>query len=648
MFRNLQIYLFLICISFKGLFAQSHNINTDSLPQLKISQLTRFVTLNQYALVYVDSNCTAGFKNIASSQFRDDTTGYFENTIPLKDTKFPYYFSFNVLNDKKDTASLFVYSDPQHTTKLCSVTDQGVAMNCYELQSDNRYLIKQEFFSVMLLPGQIQRYVVRIEFPQNRSSYLDFWIGPSVQFSDFVWYHFGFTTQGTLSDAVFLGMIAMMFLYMIAKYIQIRKLEYLYYALYTFCFLSFFVIKMMEMLYDPAFYSSPILYSLGYRLSQLLAYWMYYLFIQEFLSTKTVFPRAHKLINIVIGIIISFAVLDVVIFFIPSAYVVRWQLWDVARIVLALTGLAFTISFIFVGNVLSRYLVAGGTALAFFGMLSMLFSAYPQWIQDWPEFFNNGLAYFEFGILFELLFFALGLGHKNRMDEIEKVEAKEALKLTEERQHVKHLHALSEVQERERSRFAKDLHDGLGGMLWGIKLSLSNMKGNMILSNDQIPVFERSLDMLDNSIHELRRVAHNLMPEALVKFGLSEAVKDFCDFINNASDMNVVFQQVGDVYRFEASAEVIIYRLINELSNNAMRHSVASELIIQLHYEEHQITLTVEDNGVGFDRALLDNTTGSGWPNIKSRVEYLKGSLDIQTAPNKGTAINIAVPITTL
>jgi two-component system NarL family sensor kinase len=249
------------------------------------------------------------------------------------------------------------------------------------------------------------------------------------------------------------------------------------------------------------------------------------------------------------------------------------------------------------------------------------------------------------GVAMELIFFSLGLAHKRRMDAIEKIEAQEALKLAEEREHVKNLNALTEVQEQERSRFAKDLHDGLGGMLSGVKLSLSNMKGNMVLSGDHVQTFERSLDMLDNSIIELRRVAHNLMPEALVKFGLTAALKDFCDFVNGSKVVNVIFQQMGNDKRLDMSVEVVLYRVVNELVNNSLRHSSASEIIIQLNYDDHSLTITLEDNGVGFDQSILEKTKGSGWPNIKSRIDYLKGSLDIETSRGNGTAVNITIPV---
>ncbi|MEO8712799.1 MAG: tetratricopeptide repeat protein, partial [Parafilimonas sp.] len=117
-------------------------------------------------------------------------------------------------------------------------------------------------------------------------------------------------------------------------------------------------------------------------------------------------------------------------------------------------------------------------------------------------------------------------------------------------------------QEDERTRLAKDLHDGLGGMLSGVKFSLMNMKSNLIISHENVVVFERSLDMLDSSIKELRRVAHNMMPEALVKFGLDEALKDYFDNINNSNILHVQYQFFGMEKRLEHNTEIIIYRII--------------------------------------------------------------------------------------
>ena len=205
--------------------------------------------------------------------------------------------------------------------------------------------------------------------------------------------------------------------------------------------------------------------------------------------------------------------------------------------------------------------------------------------------------------------------------------------------------AMLQGQEEERSRLAKDLHDGLGGLLSGVKFSLSNMKDNLIITPDNMAVFDRSLDMLDTSIKELRRVAHNMMPEILTKFGLDEALKEYCNNINATNLLAVKYQPVGMDIRIEKSAEIIIYRIIQELLNNILKHAAATEVIVQLVREEGRLSVIVEDNGKGFDTSLIKNNKGAGLTSIQSRVDYLKGGLDIHSSPGKGTLVNIELNI---
>ena len=196
-------------------------------------------------------------------------------------------------------------------------------------------------------------------------------------------------------------------------------------------------------------------------------------------------------------------------------------------------------------------------------------------------------------------------------------------------------------QEEERSRLAKDLHDGLGGLLSGVKFSLSNMKENLIITPDNMAVFERSLDMIDTSIKELRRVAHNMMPEMLTKFGLDEALKEYCNTVNATKLLAVKYQSLGMETRLDSATEIIIYRIIQELLNNILKHATATEVFVQLIRENNRLNIVVEDNGKGFDTAMLEKNKGAGWTNIRSRVEYLKGQLDIHSEPGKGTLVNM-------
>ncbi|MBI5856998.1 MAG: sensor histidine kinase [Sphingobacteriales bacterium] len=212
----------------------------------------------------------------------------------------------------------------------------------------------------------------------------------------------------------------------------------------------------------------------------------------------------------------------------------------------------------------------------------------------------------------------------------------------EKEKHMTATEAVLKGEEQERTRLAKDLHDGLGGMLSGIKYSFQTMKGNLVMTPDNAQAFERSMDMLDSSIKEMRRVAHNMMPEALVKFGLDTALRDFCNDINQSGAITATYQSIGlENAVIEQTTAVTIYRIVQELINNTMKHAAAKTAIIQVSKTNGDISITVEDDGKGFNPVILQGTKGIGWSNIQSRVEYLKGKLDVQSEPGKGTSVHI-------
>lgn len=202
--------------------------------------------------------------------------------------------------------------------------------------------------------------------------------------------------------------------------------------------------------------------------------------------------------------------------------------------------------------------------------------------------------------------------------------------------------AVLKGEEQERTRLAKDLHDGLGGMLSGIKHTLNNMKGNLIMTHETALAFGRSIDMLDSSISEMRRVAHNMMPEVLVRFGLDTALQDFCNDISKSSALQVQYQSIGlEGIKIDQTKSVTIYRIVQELLNNTMKHASAKNALVQLSYNDLNLTITVEDDGKGFDTALLKQSIGIGWSNIQNRVEFLKGKWDVYSRPGMGTSVNI-------
>lgn len=203
--------------------------------------------------------------------------------------------------------------------------------------------------------------------------------------------------------------------------------------------------------------------------------------------------------------------------------------------------------------------------------------------------------------------------------------------------------SMMEGEEKERSRLAKDLHDGLGGLLSSVKLHFSNIgSGNEMLQQSED--FKKAVELLDTTSSEARKISHNLMPGALVKFGLVEALQDFCNNISSSNSLKIDFQSFGIEKRLPEAIEIMIYRIVQELINNTVKHADANEAIVQLMGSEKKLHLTVEDNGKGFDPDKLKNP-GAGINNIRSRVEFLNGILDFDSELGVGTTVNVEVPI---
>lgn len=194
--------------------------------------------------------------------------------------------------------------------------------------------------------------------------------------------------------------------------------------------------------------------------------------------------------------------------------------------------------------------------------------------------------------------------------------------------------AVLEGETAERARLARDLHDGLGGMLSVIKLNLFDVKKHSLISGDNVERLDRVMDLLDNSMNELRRVAHNMMPESLMRYGLKVALSDFSDSIPPAH-----FHYYGEEKRMDPNMEAMIYRTVYELVNNALKYAQAGRINIQVVQQEERIAVTVQDDGIGFDTSQMSK--GHGLLNIQNRASSYGGSMDLFSQPGQGTEITV-------
>lgn len=188
----------------------------------------------------------------------------------------------------------------------------------------------------------------------------------------------------------------------------------------------------------------------------------------------------------------------------------------------------------------------------------------------------------------------------------------------------------------ERSRLARDLHDGLGGMLSVVKLNLKEIGNYSALEKQDVNRFDKALKLLDQSVVELRRVAHHLMPDTLMRYGLRTSMEDFCNSIPNAR-----FQYLGSNKRLDQRLEIVLYRCVHELVNNALKYAKATTIHVQLMIDNGLVSLTVQDDGTGFNPDHV--ASGSGLENIRTRVSAYNGNMTIHSSPEGGSEIIIEI-----
>lgn len=203
------------------------------------------------------------------------------------------------------------------------------------------------------------------------------------------------------------------------------------------------------------------------------------------------------------------------------------------------------------------------------------------------------------------------------------------------------MNAMIEGQEAERSRIAKDLHDGLGGLLSTVKAHFSNIQSE-IQKIEKIDVYNRANEMMDEACDEVRRISHNLMPGSLRLEGLKTAVEHLGVEMSAAHTFTVRVESIGMESRMDESKEVFVYRIIQEALNNIIKHAEATDVLVQLSETEEEYHFIVEDDGSGFDPLQIES--GLGLKSIQSRVDFLKGSLDIDTKEGVGTTLSWHIP----
>lgn len=253
---------------------------------------------------------------------------------------------------------------------------------------------------------------------------------------------------------------------------------------------------------------------------------------------------------------------------------------------------------------------------------------------------KNSLLFF-ISIVFILALTGLYLAYRNHRHKQKVKFQTTVIELTQKKSK-----AALEAELQERKRIGQELHDSLGYLLSlaGLNASVLQKRKN-ITEEKKNELMNSLIESIDEAFDEVRNISHNLAPSLLSEYGLKGALKNISDRINQSSKLKMTFDTFGLDHKLEDLIENVLYRTIQEIVNNTIKHAEATELFIQITQDQNQITLMAEDNGKGFDVEEVKKHSSFGLYHIKSAVENLNGNIFIDAKINRGTIISILIPL---
>lgn len=222
---------------------------------------------------------------------------------------------------------------------------------------------------------------------------------------------------------------------------------------------------------------------------------------------------------------------------------------------------------------------------------------------------------------------------------------KEQITNLKNQQQIVALDHLLQGQEEERRRIAQDLHDGLGGLLSTVQVLMQKVTTRKQDHQEHHQLLNQSNDMVSDACQEVRRIAHDMMPGALINIGLIAAVSDLLDTYAENTDMSFHFEAPEEEFEISDRQSIGIYRIIQEILNNTIKYAQCSVFKLSIRQDSDLMLIDTEDNGVGFNQEDPLMTSGLGIRGIKSRVDHLGGTCILTTQPGKGVTYEIQIPI---
>lgn len=436
------------------------------------------------------------------------------------------------------------------------------------------------------------------------------------------------------------GVMLMMIFYSLAVYIQNRNKEFIYYAIYTLCTACLLFGKSymnMSASWFHYFYEEYLDFMI-----MIASVFTYLIFVRQFLNTKENHPWLDKFLKITLWPLAILATIFTILYFTTNKYVLLNNMEFVIKIFFLLIAILFIVYSVKRNDPLLNYLAGGSFALIFFSIISQGIIMFGWHFSDNIQLFNRALFYYEMGLVVELILFLSGLAYKNRRDIIERVKERERLKLDNERKEFEKQMAVVTATQHERDRISADMHDELGSGVTAIRLMSEILKSRM--KDQSFPELEKISNSANDLLGKMNTIiwtmkSSNDTVESLVAYIRAHAIEYFD---STPIDCSVKLPVVIPQAEISGEKRRNIFLSIKEALNNAMKHSQASRLSIEITTRDNRLAVRIADNGVGIDTEKL-RRFGNGLSNMKRRMELIGGSFMVENC--EGAVLVFELPL---
>ncbi|MBO9565407.1 MAG: sensor histidine kinase [Niastella sp.] len=428
------------------------------------------------------------------------------------------------------------------------------------------------------------------------------------------------------------GILLMMIFYSLAAYLQSGSREFIFYALYTFCTAALLFLKSFLTLSGSDFHFFYEEY-LDFMVMTASVF-TYLFFVRQFLNTKVLHPQLDRFMRWAKVVMTIFFIIYSILYFFTDKYVILSIMENmVMKAIFLVIGVVFIVFSIKKKDALLNYLALGNLSLVVFSLISLLMLQFKLGFADSESrwgIFNRSLLYYEIGLVLELAFFLSGLAYKNRRDIVERVKERERLKLENERKEFEKQMAVVTAMQGERDRISADMHDELGSGVTAIRLMSEILKTKM--KSQSIPELEKISSSANELLGKMNTIiwtmkSSNDTVESLVAYIRAHAIEYF-----DSTPIDCTVKLPALIPQADISGEKRrnIFLSVKESLNNAMKHSQATHLHIDISTKDNSLIIRVTDNGVGINTEQL-RRFGNGLSNMRRRMESIGGSFLIES-----------------